>query len=85
MAGERVIIELADSTLTRCPWEVIGMDAPPECDRQCIEKADDSGRLTECWQAMCDKVERLLDGGEVPGETGRGTQRGAEQAQQRSV
>lgn len=75
MAGERVMVELAEATLTRCPWEVIGRAVPPECDRQCIEKADDSGRLTECWQAMCDKVERLLDGEGRLAEAERGTQR----------
>lgn len=75
-AGERVMVELAERTLTRCPWEIIGRAVPPECDRQCIEKADDSGRLTECWRVMCDKVERQLDSEERLAETSRGTQRG---------
>lgn len=67
-----VMIELAELTLTSCPWEVIGYPVPTTCPRDCIDRADEHGRLTECWEAMCAQMERLLDAPPLMARAGRG-------------
>lgn len=51
----------AERTLTHCPAELLGVECPFGEGVECIDKADASGRLVECWRE-CTAVDQRSAG-----------------------
>lgn len=49
--AEQLAHQLAASTPTHCPAELAGQECPFG-DEDCIDRADESGALVECWAAV---------------------------------
>ena len=52
------MIELAEATLTQCPAELFAQKCPMPT-QDCIEYADERGRLVECWRTVAFSEESL--------------------------